>query len=51
MNILMLLRNEFITDHRVKKEAESLSASGYKVTILAEAASNDIPQHVVNIFL
>ena len=40
----MLLRNEFINDHRVKKEAESLIKAGYHVTILAEKCHENIPE-------
>ena len=38
----MLLRNEFINDHRVSKEARSLVRAGHEVTILAEKCRNGL---------
>ncbi|MDQ6682755.1 MAG: glycosyltransferase family 4 protein [Chloroflexota bacterium] len=38
MRLTMLLRNPFTHDSRVEKEARSLTAAGYRVTVVADAA-------------
>ncbi len=43
-HVVMLLRNPYTHDSRVEKEAATLRAGGYRVTIVADAADG-LPEH------